>query len=238
MSKKPVIVFEGIEGSGKTYHSNNVAKYLAQGLNVCVNSKIVFLERNEKWKLCDENGRQYHDFDWVISTVPSVQVEQTLPKFFKYQKEIRSIKMCASFALMLGFEKNLPLDFDVAFITNSDLSWISVNSSKPGRGNYYTIIAHSSNTFAEKYFYEDSQKILHHLISETSRIIGYDLSGANYKTIHSWKYANNLKKKDCPVFLDKKNNLAACGDWCLGGRVEGGFTSAKNLVTAIKSEVF
>tara|TARA_B100000795_G_scaffold233186_1_gene191783 strand:+ start:275 stop:886 length:612 start_codon:yes stop_codon:yes gene_type:complete len=28
MSKKPIIVFEGIEGSGKSYHINNVAKYL------------------------------------------------------------------------------------------------------------------------------------------------------------------------------------------------------------------
>ena len=28
MSKKPVIVFEGIEGSGKSYHISNVAKYL------------------------------------------------------------------------------------------------------------------------------------------------------------------------------------------------------------------
>ena len=28
MSKKPIIVFEGIEGSGKTLHINNVAKYL------------------------------------------------------------------------------------------------------------------------------------------------------------------------------------------------------------------
>ena len=28
MSNKPVIVFEGIEGSGKTYHLNKVAKYL------------------------------------------------------------------------------------------------------------------------------------------------------------------------------------------------------------------
>ena len=28
MSKKPIIVFEGIEGSGKTYHINNVSRYL------------------------------------------------------------------------------------------------------------------------------------------------------------------------------------------------------------------
>jgi len=28
MSKKPVIVFEGIEGSGKSYHINNVSTYL------------------------------------------------------------------------------------------------------------------------------------------------------------------------------------------------------------------
>ena len=28
MSKKPVIVFEGIEGSGKTYHISNISKYL------------------------------------------------------------------------------------------------------------------------------------------------------------------------------------------------------------------
>ena len=28
MFKRPVIVFEGIEGSGKTYHSNCLANYL------------------------------------------------------------------------------------------------------------------------------------------------------------------------------------------------------------------
>ena len=28
MSKKPIIVFEGIEGSGKTFHIDNVSNYL------------------------------------------------------------------------------------------------------------------------------------------------------------------------------------------------------------------
>ena len=28
MYKKPIIVFEGIEGSGKTYHINSISNYL------------------------------------------------------------------------------------------------------------------------------------------------------------------------------------------------------------------
>ena len=33
MSKKPIIVFEGIECSGKSLHINNVAKYLKKKKN-------------------------------------------------------------------------------------------------------------------------------------------------------------------------------------------------------------
>ena len=41
--------------------------------------------------------------------------------------------MRACFSLMLGFEKSLPLEFEAAHVTNTDLSWIAVNSHKPGR---------------------------------------------------------------------------------------------------------
>ena len=40
MSKRPIIVFEGIEGSGKTFHSNSVAKYLKK-------NKIDFIKIRE-----------------------------------------------------------------------------------------------------------------------------------------------------------------------------------------------
>ena len=40
MSKKPIIVFEGIEGSGKTYHINNISNYLKK-------NKIKFIKIRE-----------------------------------------------------------------------------------------------------------------------------------------------------------------------------------------------
>jgi Thymidylate kinase len=42
MSKKPIIVFEGIEGSGKSYHLASVARYLKQ-------KKIGFIKIRETW---------------------------------------------------------------------------------------------------------------------------------------------------------------------------------------------
>ena len=40
MSKKPIIVFEGVETSGKSYHINNVANYLKK-------KKIKFIKIRE-----------------------------------------------------------------------------------------------------------------------------------------------------------------------------------------------
>ena len=40
MSKKPIIVFEGVEGSGKSYHINKVSQFLDK-------KKIKFLKIRE-----------------------------------------------------------------------------------------------------------------------------------------------------------------------------------------------
>ena len=37
MSKKPIIVFEGIEGSGKSHHINKVSKYLDKSFELVIN---------------------------------------------------------------------------------------------------------------------------------------------------------------------------------------------------------
>ena len=216
---------------------NKIAKHLAKELNVHINTRIISLKRGDLWQLTDESGQVYSDFDWVISTTPSPQAAELLPKRFIYYEDIKDVKMHACFSLMLGFSESLPLEFEAAHVIHSDLSWIAVNSHKPGRADPFTLMVHSSEKYSEAHIDDDRETVMQHLMNETSNVIGYDVSIANYKTVHGWRYANNVKRKNCHIFLDPDLKLAACGDWCLGGRVEGAFTSAYNLVNAMKDSV-
>ena len=214
---------------------NHVAKFLAKGLNIHINTRIASLNHQGTWQLTDEQGQQYPGFDWVICTAPSPQAVDLLPDSFKYHSDIQAIKMHACFSLMLGFEQNITLDFEAAHVTDSDLSWIAVNSHKPQRPDLFTLMVHSSEDYAEAHIDDERDKVMQHLINETSHIIGQDVSQANYKTIHGRRYANNAdKKQKSSIFIDQDLKLAACGDWCLGGRVEGAFTSAYDLTKHMK----
>ena len=44
MSKKPLIVFEGIEGSGKSHHIKIIAKYLTK------EKKKIYPDQRTRWK--------------------------------------------------------------------------------------------------------------------------------------------------------------------------------------------
>jgi predicted NAD/FAD-dependent oxidoreductase len=213
---------------------NKIVKQLSAGLNIRLNTKITSLKHEKKWQLFDEGGNLYEGFDWIISTAPSPQAAQLFPENFKYYADVKAVKMSPCFSLMLGFSKNLSLDFDAAHFTNSDLSWLAVNSHKPGRADVFTLMIHSSAAYAAAHIDADPDEVMDHLSAEASRIIGHDLSDANYKAIHLWRYANNATGKHLPILLDRELKLAACGDWCLGGRVEGAFTSAYKLAKVIK----
>ena len=142
------------------------------------------------------------------------------------------------FSLMLGFDKELAIDFGAAKILDSDVSWLAVNSKKPGRSDPFSLAIQSSVNFARKNINEEHKKIMAHLIDETTRIIKQDISSASFKKIHRWLYASNKKKENKSFFLDRKLKLAVCGDWCNDGQVEGAFCSAYDLVAELKSNFF
>ncbi len=107
--------------------------------------------------------------------------------------------------------------------------------AKLNDGTAYVVDVREPNEYAEAHIDDDREKVIQHLMGQTSRIIGYDVSPADYKTVHGWRYANNDKRDQTrTILLDQEHKLAACGDWCLGGRVEGAFSSAYNLALNMK----
>ncbi|MCH2038370.1 MAG: hypothetical protein MK137_07255 [Rickettsiales bacterium] len=132
-----------------------MAQFLAEGRNIEINTHIVSVTRDAKWCLWDKHNTHYDSFDWVISTVPAPQVADLFPQSFSWSHKVAAINMMPCIALMLGFSSPLPLEFDAAHVTNSDISWIAVNSNKPERSNHYTLMVHSSDAFAQKHIDDD-----------------------------------------------------------------------------------
>ena len=141
--------------------------------------------------------------------------------------------MQACFSLMLGFKNSLPLDFQSALVKNCDISWISVNNSKPERGESFCLLVHSTNDWADSHIESQQEEVLKRLCEQTSFVIGHDVSKATHKSLHRWRYANREKQKNQKIWIDEAQQLAVCGDWTKQGRVESAFLSAEQTAQAL-----
>ena len=214
---------------------SSIGKYLSQDLNIQLNSEVSINRSKDQWQIVDKEGNDQGVFDWVISTAPVSQSVILLPVDFKFHESLLSRKMMGCFSLMIGFDDSIDLAWEAALVAGADISWISVNSSKPGRNGNFTLLVHSTNLWAEENINEEKDAVIEYLMNETSKIIGKKVYDANHIDLHRWKYAN-IKKQDIgPPFIDKKNKIAACGDWCIKGRIESAFLSGFDLANEMRS---
>lgn len=217
---------------------NAIGKYLSQGLNIKLEVRIKSItKKNDQWTLQDEHGNTLGNYDWVLLAIPAEQASELLPHSVSFYKQVSTTKMQACFSLMLGFETRLPLEFDAALVGGEDISWISVNNSKPGRTQSFSLLVHSSNRWANQHIDDNRDDVLQYLCHKTSEIIRHDLNKADHKAIHGWRFANIAKQNGPHYLLDSQEKIGACGDWLIQGRVESAFTSGFEISHAmIKNE--
>lgn len=143
--------------------------------------------------------------------------------------------MIECFSLMLGFENKLDLTWEAALISDANISWISVNSSKPDRRKDFTLLIHSTNLWAKNNFNIKKDVIIEQLLDATSEIIGKSIYNSKFIDLHRWKFANIKKQIIKPAFIDQSNRMAACGDWCIKGRIESAFLSGFDLANEMRN---
>lgn len=208
---------------------NALGKYLAKGLRVLTQTQIVSAAYEDGWYLCDQTQHRHGPFDWVVTTAPAPQSLALLPKDFCHHAALSAIEMLPCFSLMLGYTDMLPLSFEAALVKEADISWISVNSSKPGRSQHPTLLVHATNRWAAAHFDEDREAIAAHLLAVLHQVTSGCLPEAQHTALHGWRYANMAKSRGPRSYVDHHLRWAACGDWCVQGRVEAAFLSAQHV---------
>lgn len=221
-----------------TPRMNSIGRHLSQGLNVSLETGIAAIAREDnRWTLLDDASAKLGPFDWLVLTLPAAQtaaLAEGLPDLVKYCGERR---MLGCFALMLGFAEAVDLQWNAALVRRADISWISVNSSKPGRGQAFTMVVHSTNAWADAHMENDIDFVLEHMLDETALVTGVGLHGATHQQVHRWRYANIAKQPGPLFFRDDDLKVAACGDWWVRGRIEAAFTSASSLAESLQQKI-
>ena len=141
--------------------------------------------------------------------------------------------MRSCFSLMLGMRKIKELNFDTALFLDEDIRWLSINKTYYDRKQYFNLLINSTYNFAEKNVYNSKDKISDYILQNTSDFLEYKLNDHDYKAIHLWKYAMTDIKNNFGSLIDENLKIIVCGDWCMDGKVEGGFLSAKDATNKL-----
>ena len=217
---------------------NAIGKYLANGLTVRQKTSVAQLEREAGgWHLSDKDGNALGHFDWVVCALPAAQTAALAPADSRLHRRASEAQMQACFALMLGFDRPLSLPWQAALVTGADISWISVNSSKPQRADRFTLVAHSTNAYADTNLDASPVAVQGHLLAEVSAVIGSDCAQAAFCQLQRWRYANADKASGPACLVDAETQLAGCGDWFRHGRVEAAFRSGWDLAAKLRSRI-
>jgi hypothetical protein len=213
---------------------NALVKGLARGLDIRLQTRVAELERRPAgWRLRDEHGSHLGDYDWVVSAAPLPQARALLPL---PDRIFDGFAMQPCYALLLAADDGSLPAWDAAVVREAPVRWIACNHRLPGRNRRAgALVVHSTPEWAAERLEDDQAEVQAQLLEVFCTLTGVAPAAITGARLHRWRYALSAEvKQPAPGFLlDPQARLAACGDWCLGGRVEAAFTSGLALAGAL-----
>jgi hypothetical protein len=208
---------------------STVTSHLAEDLDPRFGTRIERVEPadGDRWTLSTEDGETAGAFDVVVTTAPPAQSAELLAGTdASFLQALSDIQMQPTWALMLGFEAPLEVDFDAAFVNTGPLSWVARDSSKPGRdGHNWTV--HASSEWSAKHVELSFEEAASRLSEAFADTLGVTLPETAYARAHRWRYARAEDPREDGCLVDLQRGLLACGDWANGSRIEGAFLAGR-----------
>lgn len=210
--------------------------------NVRFNCQVAKLTRlaTGQWQLFDQSGQLIEVlYDRVICALPPPQAA-ALCADRQWHAALSAIRMQPCWAALAKLELDKPLSFDAAFVRVGGLDWLAANKSKAGRTQDPTVwTLHAKAEHSEHLLEHASEQIAAFFQAELASLLAHIGSTARHIQIlltHRWRYATPASDPAPGIIWRPDLGLGACGDWAVGGRVEGAFTAGRLMAESVLRE--
>lgn len=173
----------------------------------------------------------------VVAAIPAAQASNLLEPADAAFAALDKVDMAPCWAAMLAFEKRMPAVPDmIRAMDDQTLALVVRNSSKPGRSGE-TFVLHATPRWSRAHIKDDSAMVAPALLEAMRRVsgLGADLPYPIHITAKRWLYALVETPLDAPFLANADNTLFACGDWCIGARIEAAHESGLAVARHIMS---
>ena len=213
------------------------ARVIAAGMMIVAGCEVATLERSANgWRVNSKGGfvdtRGNGSYDAVVLAIPAPQAERILQESNLTMPELARARYAPCWALMLAYAQPLKMTQTHLRLDDGDIAWIARNRSKPGRNGQETLVVHASPDWSRANLEWQPEEVVSALLPKVAALIGDD-QAPNYKAAHRWRFALVEEALGAPCVWNSKLRLGACGDWCLGPRVECAFDSGMAMAQSI-----
>lgn len=215
------------------------ARNLASASTVVQGVTVSGLTRgtSARWVIHDSTGPVGAEgkgiFDAVVLAVPAPQAVPLVAGGGLKLDGLASAQMAPCWALMIGADKPIDIPDGSLRPTHSVIAWIADNASKPGRARSGSaVVVHATPEWSRSNLEQHPEAVAAFLLEHVRHFIEVG-PAPTYLAAHRWRFALVERAVGEPCLWNASERLGACGDWCLGPRVEAAFDSGTAMARAI-----
>ncbi|NNE48403.1 MAG: FAD-dependent oxidoreductase, partial [Rhodothermales bacterium] len=215
---------------------NAIARHLAADIHVESGVKVTRPRRvGSRWQLVDDRQTELGEFDIVIVATPPQQAAALIADRSTLAEVLTRVRMRPCWAVMVGFEQPLLIDYDALFVHDSPVGWAARNSSKPQRPDGESWVLHATPEWSDHRRDSTAEEVSKPLLKAFLEATGVDAGSVASIDAHRWLYSQAAEPLDVGCLWDAGNSIGICGDWCSGSRIEGAFLSGMAMAGRVLS---
>jgi renalase len=226
------------------------AEPIAAAGKLSLETEVIRLEADKlapkRWQLQTEgpgaSSLVHSGFDAVLLAVPAAQASALLLSSQQGKPLLTAMKavtVAPCWTLMLAFPQalqpslaHLGPHWNAARSTHHRIAWLARESSKPARGPIERWTVQASPDWSQRHLEDDTERVKAKLLKAFTEVTGIRAEPP-HAAVFRWRYAQTLQPLGQTHLWDPKSGIGACGDWCLGHRVEDGFLSGLEMALEI-----